>query len=322
MAYRHVSVMPKETLALLNCRPGGIYVDGTLGGAGHARGICRAIEEKGTLIGIDQDPDAIFHARATLADCPGRVELFQENFANLPDILTRLQISAIDGVVLDLGLSMHQIEGSGRGFSFNRDEPLDMRMNPDARTTAADLVNQLSEKELADLFFHFGEERSSRKIARAIALKRRSTPIATSAQLSTVVTQAMGPKGQRQHIHPATRVFMALRIAVNRELEQLQTFLDEAAGWLKTGGRMVILSFHSLEDRLVKHRFKRLAQACSCPPRLPQCVCQGQAVMRVLTPKALRPGTAEIQANPAARSTRLRGAEKLPPANVSKVMDT
>ena len=304
--------MLQEAVANLGCRAGGIYVDGTLGGAGHARLICQLIMPAGTLIGIDRDSDAIANARRVLKSCKPHLHLFHGNFADLPEFLVQLDIDAVDGILLDLGLSQHQLDASGRGFSFNRDEPLDMRMDIRTQPNAQELVNQSTEDALIRIFKEYGEERWSKQIARAVVKARSVHPIRTTRQLVELVQSAV-PRGAaaQQKIHPATRVFMALRIAVNRELENLQNFLAGALDLLMPGGRLCILSFHSLEDRMVKHQFKAWAAACTCPPDLPQCVCQGRARVRLLTKKVVRPTRQEVARNPMARSTRLRAVEKL-----------
>ncbi len=312
MTYRHVSAMLEEAVTCLSCRPGGIYVDGTLGGAGHARAICQRIMPQGVLVGIDQDSDAIANARCVLAPFGSGVHLFHGNFVLLPDFLAQLNIVAVDGILLDLGLSQHQLESSGRGFSFQKDEPLDMRMDIRTPTSARDLVNQLEEFQLVRIFKQYGEERWSKRIARAIVKARSLSEIGTSRQLAELIRAAVPAHAARQKIHPATRVFMALRIAVNKELERLETILSTAVDYLLPGGRLCILSFHSLEDRMVKHRFKALAKGCTCPPDLPQCVCHKQPRVRLITRKVLRPTPEETARNPMARSTRLRAVEKLP----------
>jgi 16S rRNA (cytosine1402-N4)-methyltransferase len=312
MTYRHVSAMLHEAVACLNCRPGGIYVDGTIGGAGHAQAICRQIMPGGTLIGIDQDRDAITNAQALLESFAPDVHLYHGNFIHLPDYLNHLHIDAVDGILLDLGLSQHQLEFSGRGFSFQRDEPLDMRMDIRSPISAADMVNDLEEYELFRIFKDYGEERWSRRIAGAIVAARSRSRLLTSRQLAEVVRSAIPRRAAaQQKIHPATRVFMALRIAVNSELERLKTFLDTAVDLLSPGGRFCVLAFHSLEDRMVKQKFKDLAQGCICPPDLPLCACGRQPQVRLINKKAQRPSPHEIERNPMARSTRLRGVEKL-----------
>lgn len=312
MSYRHIPVMPAEVLQYLDCRPGKIHVDGTLGGAGHAAMVLKQILPGGWLIGIDQDRDAIQNAEKVLGDYAPNVRLFQGNFVQLPDFLSQLNIAGVDSILLDLGLSLYQIESSGRGFSFMTDEPLDMRMDVTARTKAEDIINNAEEKELRKIFQEYGEERWARQIARNIVADRREKKITSSRQLAEIVTNAVPKKASfSQRIHPATRVFMALRIAVNRELEVLASFLDGALDCLNPKGRLCVISFHSLEDRIVKHRIKAMEKGCSCPPRFPQCVCGGTKKVRSLTPKVVRPTDAEVRNNPMARSARLRAFEKL-----------
>ena len=287
-------------------------MDGTLGGGGHAREICRRIVPGGTLVGLDRDPAAVANAGLKLESPDLSVHLFNENYAHLASVLSRLGLAAVDGIVLDLGLSQYQLEASGRGFSFRRDEPLDMRMNPSDPTTAADLVNRLPEDRLARLFRDYGEERRAKRIARQIVRRRRQDAITTTGRLVAAIHAAGVRPAAGRRSAPATRVFMALRIAVNRELEHLGTFMEEAAAdLLRPGGRLCVLAFHSLEDRIVKHRMRDLASGCSCPPDFPVCTCGKKPQVRVLTPRALRPTEAEIQNNPMARSTRLRVMEKL-----------
>lgn len=313
MTFQHVSAMLNEAVACLACRPGGIYVDGTLGGAGHARVICEQMMPNGVLVGIDQDHDAIANAERVLGSHAGNIHLFHGNFIHLPDYLAQLKIDAVNGILLDLGLSQYQLEASGRGFSFQKDEPLDMRMDLRGEKTAQDLINHLNEEQLVRIFKDYGEERWARRIARAVIAARRKRPIHSSRQLADLVRSAVpAHAAARQKIHPATRVFMALRIAVNQELERLEGFLQFAVDLLKPGGRLVVLSFHSLEDRMVKQRFKYLAQGCTCPPDLPQCICAGRPVVRLITKKVMRPTAREVEQNPMARSTRLRAVEKLP----------
>ena len=304
--------MLKEAVLYLNCRPGKIYVDGTLGGAGHAGAICDKITPGGVFIGIDQDIDAINHAKTALQNYSLHIHLIHGNFVRLPEFLSQLNINAADGLLLDLGVSLHQLEDSGRGFSFRRAEPLDMRMNIQTRETAEMLVNNLAQDDLQKIFKEYGEERWAGQIARNIVKVRRQKKISTSKQLAQIVVESIPRQAaSRQKIHPATRVFMALRIAVNRELDSLKTFLEYAADFLNPGGRLCVLSFHSLEDRIVKRRLKSLEKGCTCPPQLPRCVCGQKPQVRILTKKVVRPTAEEIAANPMARSTRLRAAEKL-----------
>lgn len=297
---------------MLACRPGSIIVDGTLGGCGHARLIRDAIAPGGVLVGIDQDLDAIDRAQTFLRSSDVTVHLIRGNFKQLPIYLAGLNIAAVDGILIDIGLSWHQIDKSGRGFSFNRDEPLDMRMDVRLPTTAADLVATLSEAELTRLFRDYGEERWAGRIARHLVARRRHTPVTTSGQLAQVVREAVPESGSRSRkIHPATKVFMALRIFVNKELSALEVFLETAAELLRPGGRLCVLSFHSLEDRMVKQRFREMENPCTCPPSFPRCVCNRRPQARVLTKKVMRPSPEEVGQNPMARSTRLRAVERL-----------
>ena len=304
--------MPKEVEYYLNCRPGKIIVDGTLGGCGHASKVCEKILPDGLLIGIDQDMDAISNAKKILASYDTNIRLFNDNFIHLPEILSKLNIAAVDGILLDLGISLYQIESSGRGFSFRADEPLDMRMNKQSGQTAERLINDLAREDLRNIFKDYGEERWAKQIAYKIVAARKQQKIQSSKQLAQIIIDAIpGHALSKQKIHPATRAFMALRIAVNQELEKLNTFMEHAADLLNPGGRLCVLSFHSLEDRIVKHRLKALEKGCTCPPRLPLCICGQKAQVRILTKKVVRPSKEEVSANPMARSTRLRAAEKL-----------
>jgi 16S rRNA (cytosine1402-N4)-methyltransferase len=312
MPYHHIPAMPREVSYYLNCQPGKIYVDCTLGGCGHARDICEKMIPDGMLIGIDQDADAIRHAEIVLKDFGQNVHLFHGNFVQTADFLSQLNIAGVDGMLMDLGVSYHQIAQSGRGFSFKADEPLDMRMDVRSEITAEYLIHQLEESELADLFFRYGEERHSRVIARKIVEIRRRQTISTSLQLAEIVSGAMPPSARyKSKIHPATRVFMALRIAVNHEIERLEDILKQAVDFLNPGGRFCVLSFHSLEDRMVKRCMRDLQARCVCPPDFPKCVCRKSPRARILTSKAIRPTENEILQNPMARSTRLRAMEKI-----------
>jgi 16S rRNA (cytosine1402-N4)-methyltransferase len=311
MPYGHVPVMLNEAVALLNCQPGKVYVDGTLGGSGHALKIMESIAPDGLLIGVDQDMDAIRNARAVFEAYGSAFRSFHGNFAQIGEFLAHLKVTAVDGILLDLGLSLHQLTSSGRGFSFKRDEPLDMRMDTRSEVTAEDLVNTLGEDQLSGIFKAYGEERWARSIARRIVVHRQRQPLQTSLQLAQVVSAAIPKRvAAKYKIHPATRVFMALRIAVNKELDRLEEFMLQVADWLQPKGRLCILSFHSLEDRLVKRQLQRMARTCVCPPDFPQCICDQVPLFRILTRKALRPQKEEIAANPMARSTRLRAAER------------
>ncbi|BBO71886.1 ribosomal RNA small subunit methyltransferase H [Desulfosarcina alkanivorans] len=312
MSAYHVTAMLEEAVDMLACRPGRTIVDGTLGGCGHARRICRQIRPGGVFVGIDQDRDAIDRARRVLPAGDSRIHIVHGNFVDLPQFLSQLGIGSVDGILIDIGLSLHQIEASGRGFSFSRDEPLDMRMDVRSGRTAADLLATLDQRELARIFSRYGEERWSARIARHLVDRRKAQPVTRSGQLARLVSEAVpAAAARKQKIHPATRVFMALRIAVNRELEVLDRFLETAVDQLNPGGRLCVLSFHSLEDRIVKHRFRTMERPCTCPPSFPRCVCGQEPTVRLLTRKVVRPTDAEVRDNPMARSTRLRAVEKL-----------
>ena len=304
--------MLSEVVHYLNCSPGKTYVDCTLGGAGHASAICKKIAPNGLLIGIDQDEEAIRNGKKVLKTYESNVRLFHDNFINTPAILSQLNISAVDGVLLDLGFSFYQIESSGRGFSFQKDEPLDMRMNLDSKTKAEDIINMAKEESLKKIFSEYGEERWARHIARKIVQVRKLKKIDSSKQLAQIICETIPKKAAfKQKIHPATKVFMALRIAVNKELEVLASFMDNVFDALKPEGRLCVLTFHSLEDRIVKHKIKALEGKCTCPPDFPKCVCNKKQVAISLTKKVLRPTKEEIEKNPMARSAKLRVAEKL-----------
>ena len=312
MPFLHVPAMQHEVLQYLNCRPGKIYVDGTLGGAGHTRSILKKIGPRGSLIAIDQDIDAIENAKTSLTAFETNIHLFHGNFVELPDALSQFGIDGVDGILLDLGLSLHQIKTSGRGFSFQLDDPLDMRMNTEAKETAADIINHAPEQTLKRIFKSYGEERWAGQIAKKISTERSRKTIRSSKRLAEIVSNAIPKKAARQQrIHPATRVFMALRIAVNKELEHLEAFMDTVINHLNPRGRLCIISYHSLEDRIVKHRIKALAAGCQCPGDFPQCVCGRKRRIINLTRKPVFPTAQEIKDNPMARSARLRAAEKL-----------
>lgn len=296
--------MLREVVELLAPQRGGFFVDATLGAGGHAR----ALLEAGPgirLLGLDRDPDAVELSRRRLADFGNRVEVVQANFGDLGSALEGYP--APDGILADLGLSSMQLEQAPRGFSFRRDGPLDMRMSRSGRA-AADVVANASAEELSRIFFEYGEERMAVKIARAILEERSRGPITTTRQLSRIVA---GVKGDREKIDPATRVFQALRIEVNEELQALSRFLAFAVERLNAGGRLSMISYHSLEDRMVKETFRRESGMCLCPPKLPVCVCGARRALVVLTRRPIRPSTAEVAANPRSRSARLRAAEKV-----------
>lgn len=311
MEFTHRPVMAKEVLDILRCRPGGLYVDGTLGGGGHALEILKASAPGGRLIGLDRDADAIEAAGKALFPYNGRITLVRENFKNIREALNGLGVLSVDGVVLDLGVSSYQFEEPERGFSFRASARLDMRMDRRQKKTAHELVNTLDEAELARIFREYGEERFSSRIARAIVRARRSRPVETTGELKELILSAVPKKFHGASVHPATRVFQALRIAVNDELENLKDGLSRGFEVLSKGGRMCVISFHSLEDRIVKDKFRELSTGCVCPPRIPVCVCGRVPEAGLLTKKALTPSKEEIEDNPRSRSAKLRAVEKL-----------
>ncbi len=304
--------MPAEVLALLSPRPGGVYVDGTLGGAGHGWMILEASAPDGVLVGFDRDPEALAAASERLAPYGNRVKFVRSNYATMAESLAELGVDAIDGFLLDLGVSSHQLDTAERGFSFQVDAPLDMRMDPEAGVTAADLVNDLSTEELASIIREYGEERWAKRIASFIVKARQEHgAIESTLQLVDCIKGAIPRGAWEERIHPATRTFQALRIAVNDELGSLERGLAAGIELLVTGGRGVVISFHSLEDRIVKTVFRRYAQGCTCPKMLPRCVCGGKPRLRVLTGKPVMAGADEIAENPRARSAKVRAVEKL-----------
>lgn len=302
----HRSVLYQQVLSALRPSAGGRHIDGTVGAGGHAAGILEAASPGGELLGIDRDPEAIELAKSRLGAFSDRVHLRQGSYAAMRELAGELGWDRVDGILLDLGLSSMQLDEPGRGFSFREEGPLDMRFDPSQPTRAEDLVNELPEGELADLLWRFGEERKSRAVARAIMAAR---PLHTTLELAAVVGKAVGRSGGR--IHPATRTFQALRIAVNGELDELETGLDQSIDMLRPGGRLAVVAFHSLEDRIVKHFLRREARDCICPPGQAVCTCDHVASMRVLTKKPVRPDDQEQKENPRARSARLRVGERL-----------
>jgi 16S rRNA (cytosine1402-N4)-methyltransferase len=304
----HVPVLLEEVLEWLRCTPGGTYVDCTIGLGGHARGILERIEPSGRLIAIDADADALREARKRLGDWKENITYVQDNFRNLEKILRGAGIGRADGILFDLGMSSAQVGEASRGFSFSRCGALDMRFDRRQSLTAAEIVNRYPEKEIVKIVREFGEERAARRIARAIVRRRERSEIPSTGELADVVRGAVGPR--RGGIHPATRTFQALRIAVNREIESLELALPEAIGAVKQGGRVVVLSYHSLEDRVVKETFRRFEKGCVCPPSFPVCTCGRVSEVAVLTRKPIRPSEAEVDRNPRSRSARMRVCER------------
>lgn len=307
----HVPVLREVVMEFLGCHAGGVYVDGTVGGGGYAEVILQASAPDGVLIALDCDAEAIVRVQARLSSYQSRLFLAEANFADLPRILGGLNQRLVDGIVIDLGVSSYQLTDATRGFSFMLEGPLDMRMDRRLPQTAADLVNGLSEKDLTDLIRSLGEERWASRIVRMIIARRRIRPFATTRELAEEIARAVPRTRDSLRIHPATRTFQALRLAVNHELDSLERFLAHALECLKPGGRLCIVAFHSLEDRIIKNTFREWAKACSCPQDLPQCECGGQPRVRMITRKPVRPDAGEIEANPRSRSARLRVVEKL-----------
>jgi len=313
LKYPHQPVLVHKTVQYLIHSPNGVYVDGTTGNAGHSEEILAHLGENGRLICLDRDPDALRLSRERLAHHKKNVEMVQANFADLDSVLREKNITHIHGVLLDLGMSSGQLENSGRGFSFNREEPLDMRMDPDSELTAFQLVNEYPPKDLETILKGFGEERRARQIVKAIVAEREKRPINNSSQLSDLIRLTSPPSLRFGPRHPATKTFQAIRIAVNTELKNLDTFLSIIPSLLLHGGRLVVLSYHSLEDRRVKQTMMKWENACTCPPDFPQCACGKTAVFKRLTRKGIKPGPEEIAANPRARSAILRAAERISP---------
>jgi 16S rRNA (cytosine1402-N4)-methyltransferase len=307
----HLPVLPDEVIQFLNPLPEGIYLDGTLGGGGHAVLILERCTPGGLLIGIDQDQEALQAASRQLADFGTAARLVHGNFGELEQHLDRLGITALDGFILDLGVSSHQLDSTGRGFSFQQDAPLDMRMNTSCGHTAANLLNDLSESELERIIREYGEERWAKRIAAFIARARLERPFETTFQLVDIVKGAVPKAKWEERIHPATRTFQAIRIAVNHELEKLEKGLQAALERLKPKGRGVVISFHSLEDRIVKHIFRDFATGCTCPRNFPVCACNNKPRVRVLTGRPVTATSQEIEINPRSRSAKLRAVEKL-----------
>jgi 16S rRNA (cytosine1402-N4)-methyltransferase len=302
----HIPVLSREVIETLGVLPGGRYIDCTLGSGGHAQAILEHSSPGGQLLGIDADPDAVQRSGERLKSFDKSILLVNDNFGNLRDICIKLDFFPVHGILFDLGLASPQLEENGRGFSFQHDAPLDMRFNPNQRTTAADIVNTYPEIELARIIKTYGEEIHSRQIAKLILQKR---PILTTGQLVEVIIQAVG--GRHGKIHPATRTFQALRIVVNREMENLESALNQAISLLGFGGKIVVISYHSLEDRIVKHFFQKESRDCICPPDAMTCVCGHKANLKIINRRIVTPAFTETEMNPRSRSAKLRGAERI-----------
>ncbi|MBR6315364.1 MAG: 16S rRNA (cytosine(1402)-N(4))-methyltransferase RsmH [Clostridia bacterium] len=308
MEFTHVSVLLQEAVDALKVKPDGVYVDATAGAGGHSAEILRRLGEGGRLLCFDQDPDAIAVLRERFKD-DARVTVIQTNFSSIRSVLGAQGVKSVDGILADLGVSSHQLDTASRGFSFHADAPLDMRMSQSG-VSAADLCNTLSQKELARIFWQYGEEKCAKAIARNIVLAREQKPIETTLELAELVKASIPARMRRTGGHPARRTFQALRIAVNGELDHLKAALDDMFDSLSVGGRLAVITFHSLEDRMVKQKFASLCTGCTCPPDFPVCVC-GKTPRGGQPQKALSPGEPELTRNPRARSARLRVIEKI-----------
>ncbi|MFQ7291830.1 MAG: 16S rRNA (cytosine(1402)-N(4))-methyltransferase RsmH [Monoglobales bacterium] len=310
MEFKHISVLLKESVKALDIKEDGVYVDGTLGGGGHSYRILAQCP-KTALIGIDRDPEAIEAAKKRLNEFSGRVTFVNRNFSEIKDILNELGIEFINGAVLDLGVSSYQLDNVGRGFSYMNNAPLDMRMNRSDDLSAYDVINRYSLDELTRIFFEYGEEKWSRRIADFIAREREKKPIETTFELVDIIKAAIPKKARLDGGHPAKRIFQAVRIEVNGELRILETAIKDFIDVLAPGGRLAVITFHSLEDRIVKQTFAALAKGCTCPKEFPVCVCGKKPQIRLLTRKPIEPGKEEIENNSRSKSAKLRVAEKL-----------
>lgn len=311
MEFQHKSVLLQECIDALNIRPDGIYLDGTLGGAGHSSQIARRLTEGGRLIGVDRDRTALAAAKERLAPYADRVTLVHSNFAEIDAILDSLGIPAVDGMLFDLGVSSPQLDDASRGFSYMADAPLDMRMDKDDALTAGEVVNTWPQGELRRILYDYGEERYAPQIAAAICRAREKAPFETTLELVDIIRSAMPAQALREKQHPAKRSFQAIRIAVNDELGAVSRMMQAAVGRLNPGGRLAVITFHSLEDRIVKSEMQQAARGCTCPPEFPVCVCGKKPLVKLVTRKPIVSGPAELEENPRARSAKLRVAEKL-----------
>lgn len=311
MIFNHRSVLLDETIEVLNIRPDGIYADGTLGGAGHSSEICRRLGNGGRLIGIDQDGDAIKAATERLSDFGQMVTIVRDNYVNMPSVLNDLGINGVDGILLDLGVSSYQLDTEERGFSYQHEAPLDMRMDDRNPMTAADIVNGYSLQELARVIREYGEDRFAQNIAKHICAEREKAPIETTVQLAEIVKQAIPMKMRVTGGHPAKRTFQAIRIELNRELTVLNDSIGNMIDILNPGGRLCIITFHSLEDRIVKEAFRKAENPCTCPPGFPVCVCGKISRGKVITRKPILPGEEEMKENRRSESAKLRVFERV-----------
>ena len=310
MGFHHVSVLLDECIKGLNIKEDGIYVDGTLGGAGHSKEICNYLSSQGRLIGIDQDIDAINASRKRLGNVKCQVNLIESNFSHIKDQLQGLDIGEVDGVLLDLGVSSHQLDEVSRGFSYMHNAPLDMRMDQGADLTAYEVVNNYREEELDQIIKNYGEDNWSKRIAEFICRYRKDKPIETTYELVEVIKKAVPKGARRDGPHPAKRTFQAIRIEVNNELNIIKNTIFDIVDLLKPGGRLCIITFHSLEDRIVKQAYRGLENPCTCPREFPVCVCNRKSKVKVITRKPISPTDKEVENNPRSRSAKLRVLEK------------
>ena len=310
MEFRHKSVLLEETIEGLNVKPDGIYVDGTLGGAGHAVEVCSRLSAKGRFVGIDQDQDAIIAASERLAAYEDRVTIIRSNYCYMVNELRNLGIHQVDGILLDLGVSSYQLDNEERGFTYRVDAPLDMRMDQRQTRTAADIINGYEEKELYRIIRDYGEDKFAKNIAKHIVAARQEKPIQTTGELTEIIRRAIPMKIQAAGGHPAKRTFQAVRIELNRELDVLRESLDGMIGMLGDGGRICIITFHSLEDRIVKTIFRKNENPCTCPSDFPVCVCGRKSMGKVITRKPILPGVAELEDNSRSKSAKLRIFER------------
>ena len=310
MVFKHKSVLLEETVNGLNIKPDGIYVDGTLGGGGHAYEVCKRLSNKGRFIGIDQDAAAIEAASDRLSDFMGKVTIVRSNYCDMKSQLQQLGIDKVDGIVLDLGVSSYQLDTAERGFSYREDAPLDMRMDRRQEMTAEDIVNNYSEMELFRIIRDYGEDKFAKNIAKHIVMEREKVPIKTTAQLVEIIKRAIPMKFQKTAGHPAKRTFQAIRIELNRELDVLRDSLDDMIDMLNVGGRICIITFHSLEDRIVKSAFRKNENPCTCPSHFPVCVCGNVSKGKVITRKPILPSEEELEENSRSKSAKLRIFER------------
>jgi len=310
MEFKHISVLKEETIESLNIKPDGIYVDGTLGGGGHSLEICKKLGNKGRLIGIDQDMDAIRAATERLKDYEDKVTIVHSNYKDIDSVLRGLSIDGVDGILLDLGVSSYQLDNAERGFTYREDTPLDMRMDQSNLLTAGDIVNNYSEQELFRVIKEYGEDGFAKNIAKHIVKARQLKPIETTGQLNEIIRAAIPAKVRQGQGHPSKKTFQAIRIELNKELEVLDSSLDKMIELLNPGGRLSVITFHSLEDRIVKNIFRRNMNPCTCPPEFPVCVCGKKATGKVITRKPITPGEEELENNKRAKSSKLRVFEK------------